>query len=185
MLQIPVPEDTRHSPRPLRVHNAAFIQAAGTPAARCGLSPPSPRWPSSPPPSAFTTEYQTKFGTPSTDASRGYDSAQALLLAMKAAIAGGAKPPGEAGSTATAFRTAVIAALARTIFTGADGQIAFAPNGDLQQGPVEVDQLGTVAGAPVGRRAPSSRSSRPTPAATLTPPALDFGPGSRPGAAPN
>jgi hypothetical protein len=106
------------------------------------------------------------YGTPSTDAARGYDVAEALVLAVKAAVAGGARPPASAGSSATAFRAAVITSLTRIAFTGADGTIAFAADGDLQQGPVELDQLTAVNGTHNGAlrgscRPPSRRPRRP------------------------
>jgi hypothetical protein len=63
----------------------------------------------------------------------------------------------------------------RTTFTGADGPIAFASNGDLQQGPVEVDQLGTVAGAPGWTPAGVIQIADPAPVPALTPSTLDFG----------
>ena len=157
------------------LHTVAFIQTVGNVGGPVWAVAPEPVLAQLTSATSFATRYQTKFGTPSTDAARGYDSAQALLLAVKRALAGGAKPPASAGSAAAAFRTAVIAALARTAFTGADGPIAFAAGGDLQQGPVEVDQLGTVAGASGWTPSGVVQVTAPAPAATLTPSALDFG----------
>ncbi len=157
-------------------HTATFVQVIGP----AGGGPvwavaPEPGLAQLPSAASFTTKYQAKFGTPSTDAARGYDGARALLLAVKAAVAAGARPPASAGSAASAFRTAVIAALARTGFSGADGPIAFAPNGDLQQGPVEVDQLGSVAGVQGWTPGAVIQVAEPAPTAALTPSPLDFG----------
>ena len=174
MVQVPALNNTPFAATS-SVHTAAFIQAVGNAGGPVWAVAPEPALAQLPSAANFTTQYQAKFGTPSTDAARGYDSAQALLLAVKATIAGGGKPPASAASTATAFRTAVIAALAQTAFAGADGQVAFAPDGDLKQGPVEVDQLGTVAGALSWTPGPVVQVVAPAPAATLTPSALDFG----------
>jgi branched-chain amino acid transport system substrate-binding protein len=174
MLQIPGLGNTGFAATSA-LHNAAFAQAAGGAGGQVWAVAPEPELGQLSSASGFAASYQAKFGVPSTDAARGYDSAQALLLAIKSAIAGGAKAPATAGSTATAFRSAVIAALARTTFTGADGSVGFAPNGDLRQGPVEVDQLGTVGGAPGWTPAAVVQVADPTPAATLTPSTLDFG----------
>lgn len=158
------------------VHTPAFLTAAGP----IGGGPvfvvaPEPDLAQLPSAATFAGQYQTQFGTASTDAARGYDSAQALLLAIKAAIAGGAKPPASAGSAATTFRNAVIAALAQTAFTGADGQIAFAANGDLRQGQVQVDQVHATVSAVTWTPSGVVQVADPAPAATLTPSALDFG----------
>jgi branched-chain amino acid transport system substrate-binding protein len=157
------------------LHTTAFVQAVGPIGGAVWAVAPEPTLASFSSAASFATSYQAKFGTPSTDAARGYDSAQALLLAIKAAIAGGAKPPATAGSSATVFRKAVIAALARTTFTGAEGSIAFAPNGDLQQGLDEIDALTIGGGGPAWLPGPLSRVSDPAPAAALAPSALDFG----------
>lgn len=174
MLQVPALKDTAFAATS-SVHTTAFIQAVGNAGGPVWAVAPEPELAQLPSAANFAAEYQAKFGTASTDAARGYASARALLLAIKAAIAGGAKPPASAGSAATAFRRAVVAALARTTFRGADGQIVFAPDGDLQQGPVEVDQLGAVAGALSWTPGAVVQVVAPTPAATLTPSALDFG----------
>jgi ABC-type branched-subunit amino acid transport system substrate-binding protein/sugar lactone lactonase YvrE len=174
MLQVPGLSNTAFAATS-SLHTAAFIQAVGSIGGPVWAVAPEPVLGQLTSATSFATRYQAKFGTPSTDAARGYDSAQALLFAVKAAIAGGAKPPANASSAATAFRKAVIAAVARVAFTGADGPIAFAPDGDLQQGPVEVDQLGIVAGALSWTPSEVVQAAAPTPAATLTPSALDFG----------
>jgi ABC-type branched-subunit amino acid transport system substrate-binding protein len=93
------------------VHTAAFLQAVGGLGGQVWTVAAEPQLGQLPSAASFATGYQAKFGTaPSTDAARGYDSAQALLLAIKSAIAGGAKAPATAGSNATAFRNAAIAA---------------------------------------------------------------------------
>lgn len=157
------------------LHTPAFLQDFGPIGGQVWAVAPEPTLASLSSSASFATSYQAKFGTPSTDAARGYDSARALLLAIKAAISGGAKAPATAGSTATAFRKSVIAALARTTFTGAEGSIAFAPNGDLQQGLDEVDALTIAGGSPGWLPGPLARVSAPAPAAALTPSTLDFG----------
>lgn len=157
------------------LHTTAFVQSAGTAGGQVWAVAPEPQLAQLPSATSFATTYRAKFGTPSIDAARGYDSAEALLLAIKSAIAGGTKPPATSGSSATTFRKAIIAALTRTTFTGADGSIAFAPDGDLRQGPVEVDQLGTAGGAPGWTPAGVVQVTDPAPAAALTPSPLDFG----------
>jgi len=177
MLQVPGLSQTAFAGTS-SVHTAAFIQtvaSVGGPVWAVAPEPQLSQLSQLPSSASFATSYQAKFGAPSTDAARGYDSAEAMLLAIKSAIAAGAKPPATAGATAAAFRNAVIAALVRTTFTGADGQIAFAPNGDLQQGPVEVDRLGSVNGAAGWTPADVIQVADPAPAATLTPSTLDFG----------
>jgi branched-chain amino acid transport system substrate-binding protein len=157
------------------VDNSTFLQAVGTSGGLIFAVAPEPQLAQLASATTFASQYQAKFGTPSTDAARGYDSARALLLAIKAAIAGGAKPPTTAGASATTFRSAVIAALARTTFTGADGPIAFAPSGDVQQGPVEIDQLRAVNGSAAFSPVTLIQVLEPTPSASLTPSPLDFG----------
>jgi len=161
------------------LHTDAFLQTNGLVGGPTFVVAPEPQLGQLPSAATFATAYQAKFGTPSTDAARGYDSAEALLRAIKSAIAGGAKAPATAGSAAAPFRNAVIAALVHTTFTGADGSIAFAPDGDLRQGPIEVDRVGTspVPGgtAPNWTPAGVSQAADPAPAATPTPSALDFG----------
>jgi branched-chain amino acid transport system substrate-binding protein len=161
------------------LHTDAFLQASGVFAGPTFVVAPEPQFGQLSSAANFATAYQARFGAPSTDAARGYDSARALLLAIKSAIAGGAKAPATARSSATAFRKAVIAAVARTTFAGAEGSIAFAPNGDLQQGPIEVDRVGSAVGpvgpVPTWTPAGTLQVTEPAPAATLTPSALDFG----------
>jgi branched-chain amino acid transport system substrate-binding protein len=157
------------------LHTSAFIQATGNVGGQVWAVAPEPQLARLPSAASFTTAYRAKFGAASTDAARGYDGARALLLAIKAAVAGGAKPPAAAGSPATGFRAAVIAALTHTVFAGADGPVAFASDGDLQQGPVEVDRLGTGGGAAAWTPAAVEQVAEPAPTATLSPSPLDFG----------
>jgi branched-chain amino acid transport system substrate-binding protein len=161
------------------MHTASFLQAVGgIIGSQVWAVAPEPELAELPSAASFARNYQAKFGTPTTDAARGYDSAEALLRAVKAAIADGATPPASAAAPASAFRTAVIAALGRTAFTGADGPIAFAQDGDLQQGPVEVDGLTPVFGQPGSSSwTPGAvvQVKAPSPVAALTPSALDFG----------
>jgi branched-chain amino acid transport system substrate-binding protein len=158
------------------LHTTAFAQTIGLNGGATWVVAPEPVISQLPSAATFAAQYQTKFGTPSTDAARGYDSAEALVLAIKATVAGGAKPPTSAGSSAAAFRAAVIAALARTAFTGADGPIAFTAGGDLQQGSVQVDRLSVSAGKPSWTPGGVILVAAPTAVVTtLTPGALDFG----------
>lgn len=157
------------------IHTSAFLQTIGASGGPVWAVAPEPVLAQLPSAATFATQYQAKYGTPSTDAARGYDAAEALVLAVKAVVAGGTKPPASAGSSATPFRAAVIAALTRIAFTGADGPIAFAADGDLQQGPVELDELTAVNGASQWSPAGIAQAVEPTATAVLTPAALDFG----------
>jgi branched-chain amino acid transport system substrate-binding protein len=73
------------------VHTASFLQAVG--GIMVWAVAPEPGLAELPSAASFAAKYQAEFGSPITDAARGYDSAEALLLAVKAAIAEGAKPP--------------------------------------------------------------------------------------------
>ena len=157
------------------LHTTAFTQTIASNGGPAWVVAPEPLISQLPSAATFAAQYQTKFGTPSTDAARGYDGAQALVLAIRATVAGGAKPPVSAGSSAAAFRAAVIAALARTAFTGADGPIAFTVGGDLQQGSVEIDTLSVSAGNPSWTPGGVIPVAQPTAVTTLSPGALDFG----------
>ena len=157
------------------IHTSAFLAAIGASGGPVWAVAPEPVLAQLSSAATFATQYQAKYGTPSTDAARGYDAAEALVRAVKAVVAGGTKPPATAGSSATAFRAAVIAALTRIAFTGADGPIAFAAGGDLQQGPVELDQLSVVNGASQWSPSGIAQAAEPAVTAVLTPAALDFG----------
>jgi branched-chain amino acid transport system substrate-binding protein len=81
---------------------------------------------------SFISAYQAKYGVLGAYSANSYDAANALIQAIKKAIAGGAKPPtSSADSTdATTFRTAVINALKQTDLQGVTGHVTFDANGD-------------------------------------------------------
>ena len=98
--------------------------------------------------SAFVQQYQAAFGALGRYSASGYDSANVLLAAIKAALAAGAHAPTSATSAATAFRQAVIAAVAHTTMAGVTGTLSFTAAGDLAQGLIGVEQLASVNGSP-------------------------------------
>ena len=154
------------------VASSALHQA--TPPAVRGLVwsvAPEPQLEQLPAAAAFTSAYRARFGAASEDAARGYDAAETLLRAVKAAVAGGATPPATARSAPTAFRAAVVAAVGHGSFGGANGPIAFAADGDLAQGPIEVDQLGAGGWSPAAVQSVAG----PAPSVALSPSVLDFG----------
>jgi len=79
----------------------------------------------------------------------GYDCAEILLNAVKAAIQGGAKPPTSSSDTDTAktFRQAVIAAIMKTDYNGVTGHQSFDANGDTTNKTITVYQLAEVSGS--------------------------------------
>ena len=174
MLQVPALAKTGFAVTSA-LHTPSFMQSVGAAGGFVWAVAPEPLIAQLTSAATFTGQYQAKFGTPTTYAARGYDSAQALVMAVKAAVAGGAKPPASAGSSPTAFRGAVIAALARATFTGADGAIAFTSGGDLKQGPIEVDQLTTVNGNPAVSPAGVVQVAEPAATTALSPSPLTFG----------
>jgi branched-chain amino acid transport system substrate-binding protein len=99
---------------------------------------------------SFIQKYQAKYGSLGAYSASGYDCAKILILAIKAAIAGGAKPPANSGdaSGAQAFRQAVINAIAQTNYDGVTGHQAFDQNGDTTNKTISVYQLADVSGKP-------------------------------------
>ncbi len=154
---------------------AAFAQAVGVLGGPVWAPATEPALAQLPSTATFAAQYQARFGAPSEDAARGYDAAEALLRAIKAAIAGGARVPAGATASATAFRAAVLSKLPQVTFTGADGPIAFLPNGDLTQGPIGIVTLSLTNGTPNWVPAALIHVTSPVPASSLSPPALDFG----------
>lgn len=79
----------------------------------------------------------------------GYDCAEILLNAIKAAVQSGAKPPTSSSDTDTAktFRQAVIAAIMKTDYNGVTGHQSFDANGDTTNKTITVYQLAEVSGA--------------------------------------
>jgi branched-chain amino acid transport system substrate-binding protein len=80
----------------------------------------------------------------------GFDCAQILLNAIKAAIQGGAKAPANSSDStaASTFRQAVINAVAKTNYSGVTGHQSFDANGDTTNKTVTVYQLADVSGKP-------------------------------------
>jgi len=89
---------------------------------------------------SFVTAYQSAFGTLGSYSANAYDSMNILIQAIKKAIAGGAVTPQNSGDTAgaVAFRTAVIAAMKTTDYTGPTGHHTFDANGDTTNKVVSV-----------------------------------------------
>jgi len=92
---------------------------------------------------AFLTAYTAKYGTPGAYSANAYDCANILIQAIKKAIAGGAKVPSSSSDTAggTAFRTAVIAAMKQTDYTGPTGHHTFDANGDTTNKVISIFKL--------------------------------------------
>jgi branched-chain amino acid transport system substrate-binding protein len=99
--------------------------------------------------STFTQQYQAAFGAPGRYSASGYDSANVLLTAIAGAFKGGALAPSGPNATteAPALRQMVVANVASTKLIGVTNPISFATNGDLSQGLISIEQVGTVNGA--------------------------------------
>lgn len=99
----------------------------------------------------FLKQYNATYGQKAYGAysAGGYDCAEIMLNAIKAAIQGGAKPPTTSSDSETAktFRQAVIAALAKTDYNGVTGHQSFDANGDTTDKTITVYQLADVSGA--------------------------------------
>jgi branched-chain amino acid transport system substrate-binding protein len=89
---------------------------------------------------SFVTAYQATYGTLGSYSANAYDCMNILIQAIKKAIAGGAVTPQNSGDLAGAktFRTAVIAALKTTDYTGPTGHHTFDANGDTTNKVVSV-----------------------------------------------
>jgi len=89
---------------------------------------------------SFVTAYQAAFGTLGSYSANAYDCMNILIQAIKKAIAGGAVTPQNSGDLAgaKAFRTAVIAAMKTTDYTGPTGHHTFDANGDTTNKVVSV-----------------------------------------------
>jgi len=89
---------------------------------------------------SFVTTYQTTYGTLGAYSANAYDSMNILIQAIKKAIANGAVTPQNSGDLtgAKAFRTAVIAALKTTDYTGPTGHHTFDANGDTTDKAVSI-----------------------------------------------
>ncbi len=80
----------------------------------------------------FVQKYQSTYGTLGAYSAAGYDCANIMIQAVKAAIKGGAQTPQNSGDSAGAktFRQAVIDALQKVDYNGVTGHHTFDQNGD-------------------------------------------------------
>jgi branched-chain amino acid transport system substrate-binding protein len=94
----------------------------------------------------FVSQYKSAFPNDPINvySAASYDCANILIQAVKSALAGGAKAPTSSSdaSTATAFRTAVIAAVQGIAYDGVTGHQSFDVNGDTQLKIISIYQLG-------------------------------------------
>lgn len=92
---------------------------------------------------AFVTAYQKAYGTLGAYSANAFDCTNILIQAIKRALGTGATVPTSSADTkgGTAFRTAVIAALKLTDYTGPTGHHTFDSNGDTTNKVVSVFQL--------------------------------------------
>ncbi|HEV2583542.1 MAG TPA: branched-chain amino acid ABC transporter substrate-binding protein [Ktedonobacteraceae bacterium] len=95
---------------------------------------------------AFLSAYDSTYGVSNLGAysAAGYDCANIIIQAIKAALAGGAKTPTSSSDAAGAklFRQAVINAIQNIQFTGVLGPQAFDANGDTTNRVITVYQVG-------------------------------------------
>jgi branched-chain amino acid transport system substrate-binding protein len=100
----------------------------------------------------FLKQYNATYGQSAYGAysAGGYDCAEILLNAIKAAIQGGAKPPTSSSDAdaARTFRQAVIDAIKKTDYNGVTGHQSFDANGDTTDKVITVYQLADVSGTP-------------------------------------
>lgn len=100
----------------------------------------------------FLANYDAKYGAAAYGAysAAGYDCAKIILLAVKAAIAAGAKAPTNSSDAdgAKAFRQAVIDQVAKTDYNGVTGHQRFDANGDTTSKTITIFQLADVNGKP-------------------------------------
>lgn len=99
----------------------------------------------------FIKQFDDAYGAQAFGAysANGYDCAEILLQAIKAAVSGGAKPPTSSSDSdgAKTFRQAVISALMKTDYNGVTGHQGFDANGDTTNKTITVYQLADVSGA--------------------------------------
>jgi len=133
------------------LQTSAFATAIGTNGATVYSTVASVDPTKLPSAATFITQYDAVYGAAAFGAysAGGYDDAEILLNAIKAAIAGGAKAPTSSSdsATATTFRQAVIDAVAKTDYNGVTGHQSFDANGDTTNKTITVYQLGDVSGA--------------------------------------
>jgi len=92
---------------------------------------------------AFVSAYTAKYGTLGAYSANAYDCANILIQAIKKAIANGATVPSSTSDKTggTAFRTAVIAAMKQTDYTGPTGHHTFDANGDTTNKVISIFML--------------------------------------------
>jgi branched-chain amino acid transport system substrate-binding protein len=100
----------------------------------------------------FLDNYNAKYGAAAYGAysAAGYDCAKIILLAVKNALAAGAKAPATSSDldTAKAFRQAVIDQVAKIDYNGVTGHQTFDKNGDTTSKVITIFQLADVNGKP-------------------------------------
>lgn len=98
----------------------------------------------------FIQKYQKAYGQLGSYSAGSYDCAKILINAIKAAIAGGAKPPATSDDTdaASSFRQAVINAMMKTDYKGVTGHQSFDADGDTTNKTISIYQLADVNGQP-------------------------------------
>jgi branched-chain amino acid transport system substrate-binding protein len=99
---------------------------------------------------AFIKDYTSKYGALGAYSASGYDCAEIILQAVKAAIKAGAKAPTNSADTDTAktFRQAVIDQIAKTNYNGVTGHTTFDSNGDTTNKVITIYKLADVSGKP-------------------------------------
>jgi branched-chain amino acid transport system substrate-binding protein len=98
----------------------------------------------------FVNQYQARYGPITGSSAIGYDCAEILLNAIKAAIQAGTRPPLNSGasSAASIFRQAVIDQIARTSYDGMTGHQGFDTNGDSTNKTLTIYRLTKVSDKP-------------------------------------
>jgi branched-chain amino acid transport system substrate-binding protein len=99
---------------------------------------------------SFIQKYQATYGQLGAYSAGGYDCAEIIINAIKAAINGGAKPAANSDDSeaANSFRQAVINAMMKTNYNGVTGHQSFDANGDTTNKTISIYQLADVAGKP-------------------------------------
>lgn len=132
------------------IQTSAFATAIGTNGAAVYSTVAAVDATKVPSAASFIATYTAKYGALGAYSASGYDAMNILLNAIKAAIAGGAKPPTNSSNSTTAstFRQAVINAVAQTNYNGVTGHQSFDANGDTTNKTISIYQLASVSGAP-------------------------------------
>jgi len=98
----------------------------------------------------FIANYQAKYGPLGAYSASGYDAMKILILAIKNAVAAGARPPTSSSDStdAATFRQAVINQIQQTNYNGVTGHQSFDANGDTTNKTISIYQLAAVSGSP-------------------------------------